>query len=184
MRGYLSTPTPESIKCRVDNLTQYVDSEDYDDDDSRDPRSMGNVCHGIMERVVTLADLPREIRRAVILGLVPQGASYVDKLSERLHDAPAEVRKWFGGGCRVVTERPLLNHRNDMRRPDRIMIWSDGSADIVDYKFGKRMDRRHDAQVKRYVDYLKDTTRYTAVRGWLYYVFEDDPASQVIRVAD
>ena len=64
------------------------------------------------------------------------------------------------------------------------MIWPDGSADIVDYKFGKRIDRRHDAQVKRYVDYLKDTTRYTAVRGWLYYVFEDDPASQVIRVAD
>lgn len=184
VRGYLSTPTPESIKCRVDNLTQYVDSEDYDDDDSRDPRSMGNVCHGIMERVLTLDDLPREIRRAVILGLVPQGASYVEKLAERLHNAPAEVRKWFGGGCRVVTERPLLNHRNDMRRPDRIMIWPDGSADIVDYKFGKRMDRRHDAQVKRYVDYLKDTTRYTAVRGWLYYVFEDDPASQVVRVAD
>lgn len=184
VKGYISTPTPESIKCRVDNLTQYVDSEDYDDDDSRDPRSMGNVCHGIMERVVTLADLPREIRRAVILGLVPQGASYVDKLSERLHDAPAEVRRWFGGGCRVVTERPLLNHRNDMRRPDRIMIWPDGSADIVDYKFGKRMDRRHDAQVKRYVDYLKDTTRYTAVRGWLYYVFEEDPASQLVRVAD
>lgn len=184
VRGYMSAMPPESIKCRVDNLTQYVDSEDYDDDDSRDPRSMGNVCHGIMERVVTLSDLPREIRRAVILGLVPQGASYVDKLSERLHDAPAEVRRWFGGGCRVVTERPLLNHRNDMRRPDRIMIWPDGSADIVDYKFGKRMDRRHDAQVKRYVDYLKDTTHYTAVRGWLYYVFEDDPASQLVRVAD
>lgn len=189
---YHATYTPDCIKCREESVPGYVDAEEYDEE-SEDARSVGNICHAIMERVKVSGDIDREIKRAGVLGLVDGREVYLETLRKAVSDSEDErVRKWFGGGAeKIFTERPLLRRRNSLRRPDRIMVWParDKSktlpdADIIDYKFGKRNISKHKSQVKNYVDKLKATGKYSQVRGWLWYVFDNDIDNGVVYISD
>lgn len=181
LSDYHSVKVPDCIKIREETLPDYADSEDYDVDADHDPRSMGNVCHAIMENVFTLKDLPLEIERARALGIMGNHNDYGHELQLHVRESlknpkyGREVKRWFGGGAkRIICERSLLKKNEKLRRPDRIMIWPDNSVDIIDYKFGKiDVSNRHARQVKRYVDWLKDTGEFRKVRGWLWYVTEE-----------
>ena len=187
---YHATHTPDCIKCREESMPEYADAEDLEEDD--DPRSMGNVCHAIMERVIVAADIDREIMRARVRGLISGREEYLQPLRQALLDtSDKRVLGWFGGGAeRVVTERPILNRRQSFKRPDRIMEWPAAKknalpeADIIDYKFGRRSVSKHRAQVRNYVGKLKDTGRYSRVRGWLWYVFDNADDNGIVLVAD
>lgn len=187
---YHATHTPDCIKCREESMPEYADAEDLEEDD--DPRSMGNVCHAIMERVIVAADIDREIMRARVRGLISGREEYLQPLRQALLDtSDKRVLGWFGGGAeRVVTERPILNRRQSFKRPDRIMEWPASKknalpeADIIDYKFGRRSVSKHRAQVRNYVGKLKDTGRYSRVRGWLWYVFDNADDNGIVLVAD
>lgn len=175
MTDYRSEYYPDCVKIRNADLPGYKDAEDYDVDTDSDPRSMGNVCHAIMERVVVASDLKNAVARAMALGLLRPNETYVHELETHLRNGGEEVSHWFGGGAlRVICERPVLNNKDTLRRPDRIMIWPDGTADVVDYKFGE-IDHtgKYARQVWRYVDYLRKTGRFRFIRGWLWYVFRD-----------
>lgn len=184
---YKSVMVHGNIRMREVSLPSYSDDEEADEeDDSRDPRSVGNVCHAVMENVVTFGDLAREIKRMEISGLVPQGSDFLVKLKERVTASDGNVERWFSGiASRVVSERPVLRKGAKMNRPDRIMFFEDGGVEIVDYKFGKRnkdSERRHRRQVENYVRYLKQVG-YRNVIGWLWYVFEQNPADRIVEVS-
>ena len=135
---------------------------------------------------MTFGDLAREIKRMEISGLVPQGSDFLVKLKERVTASDGNVERWFSGiASRVVSERPVLRKGAKMNRPDRIMFFEDGGVEIVDYKFGKRnkdSERRHRRQVENYVRYLKQVG-YRNVIGWLWYVFEQNPADRIVEVS-
>ena len=171
---YNSSGTPDCLRCRETSLPDYLDAEEYDIDRDNDPRSMGNVCHAIMERVIVEDDLEREIRRAAVMGL-DRNSQYGGKLVTHIHGGDENVKRWFGGDAeRVITERPLLKHGESLKRPDRVNIYPDGTAEVVDYKFGKVDESgKYAAQVRNYVQKLKNTGKFRHVRGWLWYVFQD-----------
>ena len=140
-----------------------------------------------MERVVVAADLDRELRRARSLGkLGPFGESVADKLRRRVCDnTNPEVRRWFGGGAKVITERPLLRENIGLKRPDRVMFWPDGSVDVIDYKFGALDPKSgpvYHKQVRDYMAWLAESGSYTEIRGWLWYVFYSDETDLVEKV--
>lgn len=190
LTDYPSVMVGDKIKMRQVSLPDYDDRPaeevDTDDEDIRNPRSVGNVCHAVMEGVETFADLPREIRRVEVSGIVPEDSEYLDDLLT--HVAPgenADVDRWFGGeAVRVVSERAVLLSDERLRRPDRIMFYADGHVEIIDYKFGHRTaesDSRYRPQVRRYVSMLRQAG-YTDVSGWLWYVFDPDPGRRVVKV--
>lgn len=152
------------------------------EEDDPDARETGILCHAVMERVVTSEDVEREIRRARTLGLAG-----VSEVQNRLLDTlPGHVAwvatlhpDWFGPEAKkavIYSERSLLMADNPLKRPDRVMVWPDGMVDVIDYKFGKYDSESHSRyvrQVKGYVSLLRKTGRFKAVRGWLWYIFED-----------
>lgn len=176
LEDYPAFDTPDCIRCRESNLPLYSDPDEPDSDENDDPRSIGNICHAIMEHVVVEDDLPKAIRRSRALGLTGRGNVEMEgRLIKAMISGGVDVKRWFGGTAeRVITERPVLRAGLGLRRPDRIMIFPGGKVEIVDYKFGK-IDKtgRHSRQVRNYVEYLKSTGRYREVTGWLWYVFED-----------
>lgn len=182
--GYESVDIPaDIIRCRLESLPEYGDGES----ESRNPRQEGTLCHGLMERVVVAADLDRELRRARSLGkLGPFGESVADKLRRRVCDnTNPEVRRWFGGGAKVITERPLLRENIGLKRPDRVMFWPDGSVDVIDYKFGAQDPKSgpvYHKQVRDYMAWLAESGSYTEIRGWLWYVFYSDETDLVEKV--
>ena len=188
LTDYNSIMVHGNIRMREVSLPRYVEEEYADDeDDSRDPRSVGNVCHAVMEGVKVFDDLQREMKRKEVTGVVPQGAEFLVKLDERVMEPDSNVQRWFGGSAtRVICERPVLHRGLGLKRPDRIMFFEDGSVEIVDYKFGQRTEkneRRHRSQVLNYVNYLKNAG-YVHVTGWLWYMFELDPERRILKVAD
>lgn len=165
-------PTPDFLKYKEEKLPTHVDAEGYEEEESEDPRSTGNLFHGMMQDITSLDDLPRAARRLKIQGLV-DSARAVD-MAQYMHDAimNAGIGEWFGNGFRVLNERPVLHRGIPSSRPDRIMIDKEGNVIVLDYKFGKvKNDRKYGRQVFQYVEALKSTGRFKSVKGFLWYVF-------------
>ena len=81
----------------------------------------------------------------------------------------------------VFTPNPLDSFDNgDISRIDRLVFHTDGSIEIVDYKFttaGKKDDRE---QVKRYIRLIKQIYQGRKVTGSLWYVDRD----KIVKVND
>ncbi|MDE6230558.1 MAG: UvrD-helicase domain-containing protein [Muribaculaceae bacterium] len=157
-------PAPEKLCYRLEALPDVSEEKDSD------PRSEGNLRHAALENVVTMADIPRAVRKLKIAGLLP--ASRVEELIESLTESlmNPDVKRWFDGSGRVLAERNILHGDYKMRRPDRIVIYDGDQVEVIDYKFGHHKPEVYSRQVKRYVDLLKDTGLFRSVRGYLWYV--------------
>lgn len=175
MHDYNSRVRLDFLKCREEDVPTVKDAGDVaGDEEDTDPRSEGNLMHGVMEYVKVAEDLAGAVRKMVIKGLMTRdkGTEVEAFLRRRIMDE--KVKEWFDGSARVVNERVLIMGKK-VRRPDRILIYPGNRAVVVDYKFGhsnKKKDE-YSRQVKEYVDGLKATGRFISVKGYLWYVAED-----------
>lgn len=155
------------------NFLTYKEEDMHSTPDDDDPRSEGNLLHDVLSHIKTEDDLPRALKRLEIRGLVEQDR--IDRIRSLLTTALEGVRErgWFGARYRVINERPISipdeKFRRIIRRPDRIMIDSEGNAIVVDYKTGEK-ESGYKRQVKRYMDLLSRTGRYASVTGYLWYL--------------
>ena len=124
-----------------------------------------------MEQIITRDDVRPAVRKMVRKGLIH--ADKGEELAKALEgwlNTP-EVQSWFEKGVRVMTERSIVGNSGKVLRPDRLVLKPDGSAVVVDYKFGEYKNlKRYSAQVRSYVERLKDTGRFREVEGYLWYV--------------
>ena len=173
MDDYTARITPDFLKYHEEEVPEVVDAEDFEEADAEesDPRSEGNLLHTLMEQIITRDDVRPAVRKMVRKGLI-----HVDK-GEELAKAlegwlnTPEVQSWFEKGVRVMTERSIVGNSGKVLRPDRLVLKPDGSAVVVDYKFGDHKNlKRYSAQVRSYVERLKDTGRFREVEGYLWYV--------------
>lgn len=174
LSDYLSHGAPEYLKYREKDLPRIVDAEDMDIDEDSDPRSEGNIKHAVLERVKVASDLPRAVKHLEFSGLIDSVAATEILAQLTIKLANPTAARWFDGTARVINERPILQAGKIFRRPDRILVYEDGHAEVVDYKFGKiDTTGRHRRQVSNYVRNLARTGVYTQVEGYLWYVNED-----------
>lgn len=139
-----------------------------------DPRSAGNLLHSVMQDVERAEDLDKAVRRLRLDGTVSHDdALRMEDMLRMAINATEQTRGWFDGSRRVMTERSLLTRRTTTRRPDRIMVSSDGTATVVDYKFGSQtLVRRHTRDVKHYMHLLMETGLFRRVEGYVWYMAE------------
>lgn len=170
---YLSIiPSSDMLKFRDTTIADYPEEED--------PREEGTKRHAVMENVVISEDLHKAVRNQVIAGMLTpeEGEAIESHLSLKL--ALPQVKRWFDGSARVITERAFLIDGMVSDRPDRILIYPDGHAEIVDYKFGHRDEDEKSSksyhyrrQIRNYVNNLTATGAFTRIEGYLWYVNED-----------
>lgn len=149
--------------------------------DDPDPRSIGNRLHDIMSAVITRDDLGRAVLERVVGGHLTrdEGREAETLLAGKL-DNP-KVAPWFIPGLRVINERPLLSRVAPKERPDRIVVDAEGRATVIDYKFGvHRADNRYRRQVRTYMARLRESGRFIAVKGYIWYVMLDE----IVEVTD
>lgn len=135
-----------------------------------DPRSEGNLMHGVLAQVERLSDLPLALLRLRISGIVPMPVMQhiSDMLTQAVEEAPQE---WFDTQARIMNERSLLRREWKQRRPDRMILAPDGTITVVDYKFGAPHPA-HIRQVQGYMRTLQGMGKYKKVKGYLWYVKE------------
>ena len=151
---------------------QYRDVEfDCVDSENPDPQWEGNKMHDIMSRVNVPENLDGAVRAMVAKGRITprEGEHFLSVLRPAIETTGKEYG-WFSPGLRVLNERSLLQEGDYDRRPDRVIIDSEGRATVIDYKFGMSRERGHLWQVRRYVKLMRETAAFTQVRGFLWYV--------------
>lgn len=174
--SYDSVKSPAFLKYRAVALTRLteVNEQEAAETEDLDIRSEGTLKHAVLELVEKASDLPKAIRHLQLTGELPDtlASSVEADLSEAL--ARPDAQKWFDGTARVLNERPVLKRGYVTRRPDRLLVYPDGSATVIDYKFGRiPTNDRHLNQIRQYVELLRETGRYTKVKGFLWYVNEN-----------
>ena len=69
---------------------------------------------------------------------------------------------------RVLNERSVFDGEGQEHRPDRVLLYGDGSVEIVDFKFGRRRDAYRE-QLSAYAR-LYEAMGYRVRRASLWYV--------------
>ena len=142
-------------------------------------RIRGNVLHRILSDVLVPDDVPAAVEVAVQRGELPSALreETLELLKERL--AAVENRGWFTPEARVRREAAILSPDGGEYRPDRVILFPDGSVDIVDYKFGAP-EPGYRRQVERYKALYRQMG-YVPVRGYLWY-FQEKAGGEIVEV--
>ena len=166
--GYASYPADSGSRLRFSpEAVDYFGPEGLTGP-AASTRIRGNVLHGILSSVVVPEDLPAAVEAAIQNGDLPLSmkAETLDLLSGRL--ASVADRGWFSPEVRVRSEASILVPGGDEYRPDRVVLFPDGSVAVVDYKFGKP-EEKYKFQVRRYVSLYKKMG-YQKVEGYIWYL--------------
>ena len=150
--------------------TDLKDEETEDVQETEELRLYGELMHSIMEHINTTDDIQRALLRAKSSGQIDR--QQMGMMKKQLTDAFESVSSygWFDKRNKVINERGIVIGRK-VRRPDRIVIQPDGSAIVVDYKFGEhRNDKAYIRQVKRYASALIQTGLAKKCEAYIWYV--------------
>ncbi|MDE6286539.1 MAG: UvrD-helicase domain-containing protein [Muribaculaceae bacterium] len=130
----------------------------------------GNLLHNILAATTVAADLDRAAADTGARFRIDAAtlAAYTALLRDAMESSEHAAR-WFSPGNRVLAERTIYEARTGRSyRPDRLVLYPDGSVDVVDYKFTSETHDEHRRQVGGYMRLLREMG-HTAVRGYLWY---------------
>lgn len=141
-----------------------------DEDATARARERGIFLHNVMSRVRTPDDLKLALDRVAYRARLD--AKEKEEALEILSKAIADdrVSHWFNNYEKVLLEQSItLKNAEGTYRPDRVVWTSQGTIDVIDYKFGEEHKEQYQKQVKNYMNLLTGMG-YQAVRGFLWYV--------------
>ena len=141
-----------------------------DDDATVRARERGIFLHNVMSQVRTPDDLKLALDRISYRARLD--AKEKEEAFEILSNAIADERvsQWFNNYNKVLLEQSIsLKNAGGTYRPDRVVWTSQGTIDVIDYKFGEEHKEQYEKQVKNYMKLLIDMG-YKSVRGFLWYV--------------
>ena len=131
-------------------------------------RIRGNVLHGILQAVTVPEDLPGAVNAAILSGDLPLAMK--EETMNLLEDRIASVKErgWFSPEVRVRSEAAIFSAEGKEFRPDRAVLYPDGSVQVIDYKFGQP-EEKYKYQVRDYVNLYKKMG-YKKVEGYIWYL--------------
>ena len=176
-------PTPQELNLRSYPInarfrqsgesTRFVHSTDDSDDRQEEYIQTGKLLHSLFAAIRTTADISPQIDSMLSQGLI-ESSKKADEIRKMIskHIDQSGVQSWFDGSYKLFNEASIIYRDGGIlqtRRPDRVMIKPDGSAIIVDFKFGReREEYLH--QVREYMDLLRKMG-YPRVQGHIWYVY-------------
>ena len=155
--------------------TRFVHSTDDSDDRQEEYIQTGKLLHSIFATILTEQDIVPQVDNMLSQGLI-NSAKQAENIKSMIskHIAASGVSSWFDGSYTLFNEVSIIYRDGDVlqtRRPDRVMIRPDGSAIVIDFKFGReREEYLH--QVHEYMDLLRKMG-YTRVEGHIWYVYSN-----------
>ena len=180
-----SKPTPQPLALHTYPInarfrqsgesTRFVHSTDDSDDRQEEYIQTGKLLHNLFATIRTETDIDAAVDKMLSEGLL-ESRSKAESLKQEIsgHIDKSGVHDWFNGNYMLFNESSIIFRDGGIlqtRRPDRVMIRPDGSAVIVDFKFGReREEYLH--QVQEYMDLLHKMG-YAKVEGHIWYVYSN-----------
>ena len=140
-----------------------------------DERAEGIRRHEILSRIDRVEDLPEAVRSAIRDGLLSASKEQAVLAEFRALLDSVAGRHWFDGTYRALNEITIVDASGEIHRPDRVLVGKEdplgqGTALVIDYKFGQRREK-YRRQILRYMKLLREMG-YRDVRGTLWYCNE------------
>ena len=155
--------------------TRFVHLADDSDDRQEEYIQTGKLLHSLFAAIRTEADIDAAVDKMLSDGLI-ESRSKAESLKHQIcdHIDKSGVHDWFNGNYSLYNEVSIIYRDGgtlQARRPDRVMIKPDGTAVIVDFKFGReREDYLH--QIQEYMDLLRKMG-YPSIEGHIWYVYNN-----------
>lgn len=132
-------------------------------------RERGTLLHNVLAGVTDLDSLDKSLNRRFIRNLIRPGE--LDEIGKHLRRQleREEIRLWFEGYRRVLRERTIFCPGHKPIRPDRVVWTSEGTIDVIDYKFGAEKPKEYARQVRSYINAIT-SMGWGPVRGFVFYV--------------
>jgi ATP-dependent helicase/nuclease subunit A len=163
-------PAMETFAFR-DRIAIHLESSEYFDDETDGvTTTYGKVMHHLFEMIEKREDLEDALKMLWFEGKIDEKEQYVIKQKMAKWLEHPDVRNWFNGTYKVLSEVAILHQ--DIRRPDRVMIGKDETI-VVDYKFGKANTIKHQIQVKGYMNKIREMG-LPNVKGYVWYVPQEE----------
>ena len=180
-----SKPTPQELSLhsypinarfrQSGESTRFVHSTDDPDDRQEEYIQTGKLLHSLFATIRTAQDIDPQVNNMLSQGLI-ETAKKANEIRKMIpaHIEASGVQAWFDGSYNLFNEASIIYRDGGVlqtRRPDRVMIRPDGSAIIVDFKFGREREE-HLRQVQEYMDLLRKMG-YARVEGYIWYVYNN-----------
>lgn len=162
---------------------ELTDSDKYDNPEARNRGNALHMAFSLIEKDLSAEVIAHAVEVACARhGVDDRGAAeYRELIARTLADKEMAgyTERWFVAPSQVRNEASVFVPRKNMfdefdeggtRRIDRLMLYDDGTIDIVDYKFTSDTDDSYHAQVQEYIDLIRNIFPDREVRGYLWYV--------------
>lgn len=127
----------------------------------------GVVVHEILSKVILRKDFDKALKCAETeFGLGTEELLTIKQKLRGLFSMP-QVNDWFSDNWTVKSEMNIILGNGDVKRPDRVMLKSDGVV-VVDFKTGEEREENN-RQVEEYKEILQ-SMGYNPVEGYLLYI--------------
>lgn len=171
----------KGVIFRQSNKSREFAKDNLEDSDTNRYTTMGSIMHMLFSQIKTTNDIDKVLRQFEFDGVIYDDDITPEELRCKLKEKFSNpvVADWFSDRWTIFNEcniMKLVNGKIKEERPDRVI--TDGEQTIViDYKFGKR-SKGYNSQVSSYINLLRDMG-YKNVRGYLWYVNEEDGVEEV-----
>ena len=167
-------PLSHKVEFKQSNRSAAFIRGNESEDKADEYINQGQLLHTLFSDIRTQQDIDPAIERLVFEGVIDshEKEQQIKSLTRKVFSNPI-VAEWYSGKYRLFNECAIVYMENgtlQTRRPDRVMI-NGNEVIVVDFKFGKRKPE-YNEQVKGYMDLLS-RMGYGAIKGYLWYVFED-----------
>ena len=166
------------IEFRQSNRSAaFIQGDGYELDEQELYLRQGRLLHRIFSAIHTSDDVEPLIQRMEMEGLFGSHMSVTDVKRIITHALThPQGATWFTREWQLFNEQAIIFRRGEethLRRPDRVMLSSDGQKIVVvDFKFGNPRES-YNAQVKEYMQLLSHMG-YPEVKGYLWYVYKGE----------
>lgn len=137
----------------------------------RTRRNFGVAVHGLLENVRTVKDFDGALHKMYLNGEVQLEEKRLlgDMFNNLLEDE--KVKSWFHPDNTVLTEHSIMLPGGKTKRPDRVIINTDGVS-IIDYKTTFSEQTEHRQQVEEYKNIFIEMG-YENVSGYVWYILNN-----------
>lgn len=167
-----SWPMSARFRQSGDSVRFAFSQTDEDEQQRNEFIERGKLLHGLFSAIATVDDIDPQVDSLLSQGVL-DNEKQADSVKAyvRDHIEKSGVGEWFSGKGRLFTENAIVFREGrsmQNRRPDRVMMYDDGSAVVVDFKFAQQREE-YMHQVQEYMDLIR-RMGVEKVSGYLWYV--------------
>ena len=143
---YISSPIGNRLQLRSRA------EDDFAEETPLETIDLGILMHEFLAAITTWADADNALQRMLLEGRITTAQQVV--LQQQLQELRTLLQKegkewWFTQPCKVLNEHDILTTTGNTQRPDRVIIHQ-GTAIIIDYKFGQEHKKQYQEQLRNY----------------------------------